>query len=41
MMREFVAAAVGAGALQSTVAGITRTVIPRTAICPEVMERWN
>nr|DAE41729.1 MAG TPA: hypothetical protein [Bacteriophage sp.] len=28
-------------ALQSTVAGITRTVIPRTAICPEVMERWN
>lgn len=28
-------------ALQNTVAGITRTVIPRTAICPEVMERWN
>lgn len=28
-------------ALQNTVNGITRTVIPRTAICPEVMERWN
>ena len=28
-------------ALQATVSGITRTVIPRTAICPEVMERWN
>lgn len=27
--------------LQQTVAGITRTIIPRTAICPEVMERWN
>ena len=27
--------------LQSTVDGITRTIIPRTAICPEVMERWN
>lgn len=27
--------------LQNLVAGITRTVIPRTAICPEVMERYN
>lgn len=28
-------------ALQNTVNSITRTIIPRTAICPEVMERWN
>lgn len=28
-------------ALQSTVNGITRTIIPRTAICPEVMQRYN
>lgn len=27
--------------LQNLVSGITRTIIPRTAICPEVMERWN
>ena len=28
-------------ALQGLVGGITRTIVPRTAICPEVMERWN
>ena len=28
-------------ALQNTVAGITRTIIPASAICPEVMPRWN
>lgn len=28
-------------ALQNTVGGITRTIIPASAICPEVMPRWN
>lgn len=27
--------------INDTLSGITKTVIPRTAICPEVMERWN
>lgn len=28
-------------ALQNTVNGFTRTIIPASAICPEVMPRWN
>lgn len=28
-------------ALQNSVAAITKTIVPRTAICPEVMERYN
>ena len=28
-------------ALQNTVSGITSTVVPKSAICPEVMERYN
>lgn len=28
-------------ALQNTVAGITSVVIPKSAICPEVMPRYN
>ena len=28
-------------ALQNTVNGITKTVIPINAICPEVMRRYN
>lgn len=28
-------------ALQNSVAAITKTIVPRTVICPEVMERYN
>lgn len=31
----------GLASLRHTVDGITRTIIPQTAICPPVMPRWN
>lgn len=31
----------GLASLRHTVDGITRTIIPQTAICPPVMSRWN
>lgn len=31
----------GVAALKQTVDGITRTIIPKDAICPPVMPRWN